>query len=346
MVAHHPRLVTDECSPRLAHHVPLTRALVDSSIAATTRRRYEHIWREWVGWCTVHGRSPWLPRPPRLHSPILLAYAKYLWSKAKPNSPSTIGTKLGGISWYHRARTQLHPRLLPGDRLAFRGIERRNRPQPKREPVTAGHLRDCQRALNFSSAHDRALWGVAVVGFFFLLRASEWTNAGKPTRHAVTFAGLRLLARDGSAAQVLHDVECVAVTIKTSKTDQLGAGSIRRHGRSGQSICPVLAAWNLVQGAKHADIPSSAPIATYRREDGKICSLKDKDITSLLRRVAPMGAKLSSHSLRIGGATALLQAGAPDVEITTFGRWKSNAFLDYLRANHTYNKSLAKAMLL
>jgi len=107
----------------------------------------------------------------------------------------------------------------------------------------------------------------------------------------------------------------------------------------------VLAAWNLVQGAKHADIPSSATIATYRRSDGMVCSLTDKDVSGLLRRAAPVDAKLSPHSLRIGGAIALLQAGSPGVEIATFGRWKSDAFLEYLRANHTYNKSLAKAML-
>ena len=55
--------------------------------------------------------------------------------------------------------------------------------------------------------------GGAVVGFFFLLRTSEWTNAGKPTRHAWTFGDLRLLAHDGSTAKALEVAQCVAVTI-------------------------------------------------------------------------------------------------------------------------------------
>ena len=39
----------------------------------------------------------------------------------------------------------------------------------------------------------------------------------------------------------------------------------------------------------------------------------------------------STHSLRIGGASALAAAGVPDYIIQTMGRWKSLAFLMYIR---------------
>ena len=41
--------------------------------------------------------------------------------------------------------------------------------------------------------------------------------------------------------------------------------------------------------------------------------------------------RVSSHSLRIGGASALTAAGVSDYIILDMGRWKSFAFLAYVR---------------
>ena len=43
--------------------------------------------------------------------------------------------------------------------------------------------------------------------------------------------------------------------------------------------------------------------------------------------------RYSSHSLRIGGASVLAAAGLPDYMIQLIGRWKSLAFLTYIRSN-------------
>ena len=45
--------------------------------------------------------------------------------------------------------------------------------------------------------------------------------------------------------------------------------------------------------------------------------------------------KFSSHSLRIGGASALAAAGAPSWVIQLTGRWNSLAFLQYFRLAST-----------
>jgi hypothetical protein len=45
--------------------------------------------------------------------------------------------------------------------------------------------------------------------------------------------------------------------------------------------------------------------------------------------------KFGTHSLRIGGATALAVAGTPHHIIQQFGRWKSNQFLKYIRRSLT-----------
>ncbi len=46
-------------------------------------------------------------------------------------------------------------------------------------------------------------------------------------------------------------------------------------------------------------------------------------------RLSPIG--FSSHSLRIGAATAASAAGLSDHAIQKLGRWRSNAFKGYIR---------------
>ena len=52
--------------------------------------------------------------------------------------------------------------------------------------------------------------------------------------------------------------------------------------------------------------------------------------------------KFRTHSLRIGGASMLAAAGVPDYVIQTQGRWKSLAFLEYIRvAKRSFDATLA-----
>ena len=52
---------------------------------------------------------------------------------------------------------------------------------------------------------------------------------------------------------------------------------------------------------------------------------------------------MSTHSLRIAGASALVNRGVPDHAIQSIGRWKSLAFLAYIRlATRAYNDALEK----
>ena len=55
-------------------------------------------------------------------------------------------------------------------------------------------------------------------------------------------------------------------------------------------------------------------------------------------------AYLSSHSLRIGGATALADADASDRDIQFAGRWRSDAFLKYIRVSIRRLAAIAKAV--
>ena len=55
-------------------------------------------------------------------------------------------------------------------------------------------------------------------------------------------------------------------------------------------------------------------------------------------------ARVSLHSLRIGGATTLAAAGLYDHEIQGVGDWKSNSYLTYVRKNITLFEKARKAL--
>jgi hypothetical protein len=80
-------------------------------------------------------------------------------------------------------------------------------------------------------------------------------------------------------------------------------------------------------------------LATYFNEQGRKCLVTANRITAAVKR-GVIGSGLvsqgysvdlvSSHSLRAGGATALEIAGADDLTIRKYGRWRSSTFEDYI----------------
>ena len=71
-------------------------------------------------------------------------------------------------------------------------------------------------------------------------------------------------------------------------------------------------------------------------------------IASLLEKAAAAEgyspSRFGTHSLRIGGATALLHAGMPIELIQRYGRWLSSAFQLYLWEAAQDSRYLAQAM--
>ena len=48
--------------------------------------------------------------------------------------------------------------------------------------------------------------------------------------------------------------------------------------------------------------------------------------------------KIGTHSVRISGATALLQAGIPPATVQIIGRWVSNSFIGYTKIQSRVNE--------
>ena len=139
----------------------------------------------------------------------------------------------------------------------------------------------------------------------------------------------------------------VIVYIKRSKTDQYNVGATRNQFRSDTDLCPVQALWELEQHFPERFKGSEIDMPLFRYLDGS--PIRREHIQHYLEIAAaaigvPSG-HMGSHSLRIGGATALYHVCGGDLQLVRrFGRWASDTFHRYLWDPHEQLKGIARKM--
>ena len=120
----------------------------------------------------------------------------------------------------------------------------------------------------------------------------------------------------------------LTVHLRQSKTDPFGVGAYLHLGRTNDSIlCPVSAVL-----AYMAIRPSGAgPLIHFQDGTPLTRQLLVHHVRVALAQAGVDTTHYSGHSFRIGGATAAAQVGLSDSLIQTLGRWKSAAFITYIR---------------
>ena len=107
------------------------------------------------------------------------SYAVYLFqygmnNKCKGNQFGTIVGKLSAVRWYHRRLAGYEPGVNASHALLMSGIRRFSDPILKKQPITARMLRHLFGMLNMKNLRHQLLWGGILLGYFFLLRRSEY----------------------------------------------------------------------------------------------------------------------------------------------------------------------------
>jgi len=123
----------------------------------------------------------------------------------------------------------------------------------------------------------------------------------------------------------------VTVHLHHSKTDPFGVGCKIYIGHTNTTPCPVAAVLS------YLSLRPSSPGPLFLFQDGTPLT-RATLVTHLHTALAQAGIDTScysGHSFRIGAATAAAQAGYSDSFIQTLGRWKSAAFVSYIRSSPT-----------
>ena len=207
----------------------------------------------------------------------------------------------------------------------IRGREGTARRPISRLPVTPNILRWMKGIWLCSSKEadqDRLmLWAVSCTTFTFSRSGEMTVPAGKAFNPKV-----HLSVEDVSVDRRVQP-RVVSIRLKRSKTDQEGRGATLIMGRSENDLCPVEALMQYLRrrGTRQGPL--------FQWKNGSPLT-RMQFVTEVRRALSEAGLpaqNYAGHSFRIGAATTAATLGVEDSTIQTLGRWKSNAFLTYIK---------------
>jgi hypothetical protein len=330
-----------------------TSALIAEAVPENTALAYRSRWRSFDAWCATAGRVA-LPATAQ----TVAAYLTHLATERGLKATS-VDAHLTAIRAVHRGAGAVPPDSLTARKIVVaaqrREAARDGRYGPRKAvPVMASDLPAIAAACDQETAtglRDRA---VVLLGFALLARRSELA--------ALNLSDVELVPGEG-----------LAVTIRSSKTDQSALGLVRRiHYASNEPVCPVravsawtsfLAARGVTAGPLFTRIDRWGNIgpavggryAAAPSPDGRDGRLRPQAIGAIVAALCETGGlgasgtqdtadgpsgpaqpgerrRYSGHSLRRGGATSMLKAGAQPLNVSRHGRWSdgSRSFAGYV----------------
>ena len=333
---------------------PIAEAVLETlsrSVAVSTNKAYHKAWSEWLVFCRIRKENPVMvgghSEQSRGDEERLLHFCVYL-ADTLARAAGTVKNKLMGIRHVHVINGVGDP-LVGKTRvwLLFRALKKAKK-LIRRFPVTVRMLEIILEDLDLREKDDVVRWTAICCGFLFLLRGGEYMahdgvgfDMSKVLRGAdVTFW------KDGVIAADYHEAEEISIRIRSAKADIFNAGTSRNHFKSGGDICIVKMMIALRDAfPERFDEESEEPL--FRMKNGD--PLFRSEVQGLIQMAAEKAGvdktRYAVHSLRIGGACALLHAGFSIEIIQRWGRWASNAFQAYLWESSDDARGVAAKMI-
>ena len=298
-----------------------------SSKAINTIRAYKSDFKDFGGFCAKHSFKS-LPTDPK----IVSLYLTYL--SGKNAKMSTLRRRLVSIGMIHKLKGHYldtkHPVIIEN----LMGIKRtKGSIQRGKKPILINHLK-------------------AIINVIDELKTEEIKKARDKTLILVGFGGgfrrTELISIDHEDLEFVP--EGVKITLRRSKTDQFGEGTIKGLPYfSNEKYCPVvhLKKWikisNIQQGPIFRRFGKGSSLTTHR--------LTDQSVVLLIKRYLELAGienkNYSGHSLRSGFATASAESGADERSIMAMTGHKTTQMVRrYIKeANLFKNNALNKIKL-
>lgn len=330
-------------------------ALLSQSVAEGTKKTYASAFVHWVVWRRVGGSTLLLERtqPDAWEDELCEFYAHrghtmgYSWSYCH--------SMLHSIRRVHRlARVNLDIRdeVMPLLSMLRKGLKRRCGAPKRKVPVTRKLMVEVYvRGELALDTYDGALtWFAILMGFYFLLRSSEYLRKGGEVDQQKCLRWRNITwAINHSSDDAPPGIDCDEVVVfhEFSKNDFLGQGTdnnIRTNKDKRFCIPSWLNTLRRLNPAMFRESNSDNFMLTMT--DGTV--LPKVVVERLLKEAAlRLGLDprvLSSHSLRAGGCTAMFNAKFADHEIQRRGRWVSNCWKIYAWSSRRRDNDCADRM--
>ena len=259
--------------------------LIKASIAPNTLRAYRRSTYALEAW--LNGRT--------LDDGLLADYITELHHQGK--APSTIAQVVAAVRWHGKHHGIDAVGTITQTTLA--GIRREGRGRGRGQ-VDGMKWNDVERICTIAEIQN--------------------TIQGDRDAAMIRLMSDCLLRISEAVAVNIEDFDKHTLTIETSKTDQQGRGSTLYVGDT--TITTIR------RYQQKAGIESGALFRRIRRGDRptteRLTTQSARKIVKQRARDAGADGFISGHSLRVGSAISLAQAGATVVDMQTAGRWKSS----------------------
>lgn len=278
--------------------------MIQASIAPNTLRAYRRTTKQLEIW--LNGRS--------LDDALLAEYILALHQEGK--SPATVSQVVAAVKWYAKHQEVEIVGRITSSTLA--GIRREGRGRGRGQ-VDGIVWNDVERVCAFAEAQK--------------------TIAGLRDSAMIRLMSDCLLRISEAVAVDAEHFKRSTLTIEASKTDQEGQGEALYVGDATMKVIRRL--------KKEADISKGALFCQIRKGDNptrqRLTATGAREIIKARATVAGVEGFISGHSLRVGSAVSLAQAGATVVDMQTAGRWKSSDMpAHYARAELAERGAIAR----
>ena len=263
-----------------------TASLMKASIAENTLKAYQRALQKLTDW--LSGQT--------LSDELLAAYITSLHETGK--SPATIGQSLAAVKWQlkHQSQETIN---FPITQATLAGIRRGGKDRGR------GQV-------------DGLIW--QDVESVCIYAEAEGTLIGLRDSAMIRLMSDCLLRISEVVAVNVGDFKDSTLTLRSSKTDQEGAGETLYVCEKTREL--------LKQYRERAEITRGAVFRHIRRgghvQSERLTTVSARRIIQKRAQAAGVEGFISGHSLRVGSAVSLAQAGATVVDMQVAGRWESS----------------------
>ena len=284
-------------------------ALLAASLAPSTARQYQRVWESF---CSFSRGLAFTPLPSS--SSTIALFISHLVSPPHPSAPSTVHSAISTVSYIHKLNNQPDPTSSFLVHKILRGVSKLRPTNDTRIPITIPVLQSLLQSLHsVCSPYDLVLYSSMYLTMFSsFLRLGEVTDSP----HNIPFS------------QVLFSPNSVNITLSTFKHHQGRPPVTISIPQSPSSpLCPVLLL------TRYVHVRGSRPGPFFCTQNGQ--PVPPEEFRRTLARAKSVSslseARITPHSFRIGAATHAATKGYTSQQIQAMGRWKSSAFLKYIR---------------
>ena len=352
------RKLEERCNKNLMSRMRLSEkelrivtGLMNAGIAETTKKTYRsaiNMIEEVERKTESKFNMPW-------SATEVIRFICHCKDREKPLAAASIKVYLAGVRmmhlWAGHHNTNLKPDIV---QLILRGstnleeIQARQERKKGRQAITWDLMRTIRYKLQKSRKSKqwkRNVWCVCTLAFMGSFRIHELL-----CRYTTIFSSEReLMAKQvklGKFKTKEGIKEYLEVFISHPKEEKLAQGiKIEVFEVKGKECwaCPV-AAWKDMK--KRKEVIPNRPLIT--REDGRNYTGTEfnRDLKAILEgEVDYKEGKITSHSFRSGLASWMAKCGYSDEQIQLTGRWKSSAFLKYIKTSRAIRSKQAESLV-